>query len=822
MIVKRKRAVLGLAAVLVASAALVVVLVARPRRSSDSRPTEGAPPAETDTSAPLLGPPAETPTIVGDRRAAAAPATGAKLLLVVLEENGTPVPQADVIVFGEDELLARGETDTRGELPLDALDETPRAIIRPRERAPALLELPAAEGRCEGRLPRGETLAGILVVDGAAPREPVTLTLTGDHPLLDYQDLPRDVRELLLANWERGTSLDGATRPDGGFAFAGLPDGRPWSIDLPDDLRAERVGPEGRIRAGDARFDRARTDLVIEARTLPLLIGRYVDRISREPIAGVSATVRLWSAGSTVDLGVAPSDEDGRFRKALTVATRDEVEAEPTKGELYVEPPPSHDPRELVFEPPRGSRTVDLGEIELEPAGVGEYETHVIVEGARAVPAPGAHLSFAADPAARIVRTDETGAAVLRGREDWREVVIDALGFVTRHVDRPEDLAASTPWTVVLERGQLVNVQVEAAAESPSFRGLIVEFTSPAQLFDEDVSWERARRVGAAALGSVSRRSGGSRAEFRVDEHGRASVDALNAGIPIHVALRDSLGVEIHRVPEFVLAPEEWRELRHYVDSTLACFDGRVVDEQGIPIVGASVLINSPGGQGGFSESDEAGRFRFENVSATTFDANVRKWGYVHWFGQGISMPPEGPFEFRLERGRSVRVHVIDEDGRPVEASVTASSPSAGEIRAAREDDGIARLDDLASGPLTITAALGGRRYERAHSADEPECEIRVPNHGHVRARLPEGLTADAEPTLYVVLEPHDPDLPRRETWVAPGSQGELDLGPVLPGAYEAVLEEAVGNASGQRERRALGPRRPIAVEAHAETLVDL
>jgi hypothetical protein len=88
--------------------------------------------------------------------------------------------------------------------------------------------------------------------------------------------------------------------------------------------------------------------------------------------------------------------------------------------------------------------------------------------------------------------------------------------------------------------------------------------------------------------------------------------------------------------------------------------------------------------------------------------------------------------------------------------------------------------------------------------------------------RLPGELTRESDTTLFVVLEPLGADLTRREIWIPPDTRGELDLGPVLPGAYETFMVGVLAGDSETAPRDPRSPRRTIQVEARAEQLVDL
>ncbi|MEW6431078.1 MAG: carboxypeptidase regulatory-like domain-containing protein [Myxococcota bacterium] len=174
---------------------------------------------------------------------------------------------------------------------------------------------------------------------------------------------------------------------------------------------------------------------------------------------------------------------------------------------------------------------------------------------------------------------------------------------------------------------------------------------------------------------------------------------------------------------------------------------GTVRDPQGAPIAGAEVSLASSGQQSltgarcGICEqpllscrahettrtvgslldahqgelvaaltttSDEQGRFRFEQLSGTSFTV----WGRAPGFGEGVKerAAPGDPVELFLPAPRSIAGRLKDEAGRPVQGTVRAVSHRlARPVETTSDAEGRFEVRGLGEGPFYLLATAPGR-----------------------------------------------------------------------------------------------------------------
>lgn len=147
------------------------------------------------------------------------------------------------------------------------------------------------------------------------------------------------------------------------------------------------------------------------------------------------------------------------------------------------------------------------------------------------------------------------------------------------------------------------------------------------------------------------------------------------------------------------------------------------------------------------TESDESGRFRFEQLSGTSFTI----WGRAAGFGDGVKerAAPGDPVELFLPAARTLSGRLRDEAGQPVPGGkVSLTSRRLGQMfSVAAADDGTFTFDSLGEGPFAVSATAPGKLPALVHEAEagvEPlSLTLRSPRTLEVRV-IANGAPTDA------------------------------------------------------------------------------
>lgn len=262
---------------------------------------------------------------------------------------------------------------------------------------------------------------------------------------------------------------------------------------------------------------------------------------------------------------------------------------------------------------------------------------------------------------------------------------------------------------------------------------------------------------------------------------------------------------------------------------------GRVVTGDGLPVAGAELSLAQLSDSTGFSDeepvraiSDQAGRFRFPNVSPGVFDLQAKRAGFAPAFREGLEISAKSKEvdlgEIVLEAGAAIEGRVTDERGNPIaRADVFLSAEEdfgaffgAGERAVVTGADGRFRFPDLPR----------GRRFELMVTregfapASLPGLEARPGS--PLRIELREGRTlagrvvdADGEPvaeasislleTTQITLEGSGFSSGSMTRGVAKtGEDGRFVIADLEPGTVELQVD-----APGHRRKRVPGLRIP-------------
>ena len=261
----------------------------------------------------------------------------------------------------------------------------------------------------------------------------------------------------------------------------------------------------------------------------------------------------------------------------------------------------------------------------------------------------------------------------------------------------------------------------------------------------------------AAALPSGAGRALGSTRTAIADARGRFTVDDLIPGrYRVEVA---HLGLESTRSDELALAPGERRDLGTLVLQTGFPATGRVVDDSGVPIEAARVVVGDASGGGANTEA--AGLYAVTDASGS------------------FSIPlPAGRYRLTAGAAGYVAAHA-DVEARP------GAPPPAVELRLTRAEamlEGLVR--DTGGRPLARARLLAWPRAGTAGTAEAPLASTTADVGGHFRlAELPAG---DLQ------IEVQHPDYP------------QVTL-PATPGQFASLTVPFPGGIAGEARARATG-----------------
>jgi RNA polymerase sigma factor (sigma-70 family) len=767
------------------------------------------------TPDPSTGPSSRTPLPSPAERPAVA-------VLALRDPARRPLAAARAAVWIGAEILLAAKANEAGEVSVPANGEIASLLAIVPSTAIYREEVALTAGWREVVVDEGSVLSGWVVVDGHAPSEPLEISLQSDHPLGRTEGVPAGV-------WERlrlpgaPSELEQRTDEAGAFRFAGL--SRDWSGTLhPPEGYEVRDPALGAIDF--APIERPVEGLHVEFARLPALTGRIVETRSGEPVPNPLVRASLVLAGgmgmpdvfhAEIVVG-GTADESGRFRVPIGRYYQGfhrgsiEFSAEDGRGR-----------RSFPFERARLPAGWDLGDLELA-AG---REIRFVVRDPSGRPVPNAVALLDDDPERRSEPTDAHGrGAFPRASGEARRLVVGALGHATAEAPAPRE--GDEPLEITLPTSTVLEVLVRAR-DGDLPRDLEVALFSREPLFAGEEGWNPARVHEAAGasrcLGGSVGVEGGTRI-FEMNGSGRTRVCSIRPSLSLTLRVVDPFGFAVEGREIAPLAESETRVVEAVVRARPRLFTGRVLDEDGRPLAGAQ-LSPQFGPTGSSVRTDATGTFRCERFYADRAGVRIERAGFVTLDLPDVRIPEDGtPLEFRMTRGFRVVVHVEDEEGNPVSASVTARTAEGRVFGSRPFQDGRYELADPPEEDLVIRALVGGREYDRRHSPPASEARIVVPVHGRVEVSVDPSFDVGDDFSTRVALVPKGGDLPRREAIVIADRDVEAPFvfPDVLPGSYEACLQRKLGKGDGRTSdpREDLSSRVPVEVKAGEVVRVSL
>jgi len=238
---------------------------------------------------------------------------------------------------------------------------------------------------------------------------------------------------------------------------------------------------------------------------------------------------------------------------------------------------------------------------------------------------------------------------------------------------------------------------------------------------------------------------------------------------------------------------------------------GRITDENGAGVDGASIAI-FPDGQPQLSAlSDSSGRYS-AMVARGTATVVVDALGHQTEKISAEMRTGENRRDIRLGRGNTLRGSVVDGSGMPVAAATVAVQSSSSPKSTRTDDRGMFELSGLSRGPFIVAASrpgYAGVRRDFAGAITQPVVLV-LKAAGVVAGRIT-GIPGGLSSSIMVTAASHD------GTAIAQASpNGDFRIADAVLGEAEIVAEAR--SVNGMRRTRS----QRVRITAEAETWVEL
>jgi RNA polymerase sigma factor (sigma-70 family) len=549
-------------------------------------------------------------------------------------------------------------------------------------------------------LPRGQTLAGVVRVNGQAPAAGFRLHLSRTQEWW-YEELglTKPLRNALKDSLNVTPShIPVVTDATGRFSFSGLSVMGEVKLSVDDrDVHDEPGNRTWTVMVGDRAVA---LDLVRD----PHLTGRVV-RADGSPAVGAHIRLRFREVEATGEDGEVlgegshgtVADDDGRFSLIAPGPGFELLDLEVADADGTGE--------RTLAAPKRVLRDVDVGDLVL--AGVRTIELLV-------VDAEGVPVFDAASMHGRTLigeLTDGDGRTRVRLPESDLTFRVGGLFHGVAAVDA-SGATGATPLRVVLPGGTFLGINFTAPrGVDPADLRVRLRADRPLFAFGENHAYDPvfeasgASRSGAGEFsseGSVIWFAPGEFSSIRLagqpDEHSAICVAGLVPHVPFTLEVFDALG-KCHVRRELRLEPRERLIEEITIEATAKTLSGIVTDAAGKPLPNARVDVRAQGagpsqvanGPGVTVRTGADGRFTVTGILADDLRVSVSRQGFADW--SGAAAPGKDAVPISLVRGRKVTITFA---GTPIE-DVWATHPgSKARYRWAEDqDDGTFLLEDL-------------------------------------------------------------------------------------------------------------------------------
>jgi len=392
----------------------------------------------------------------------------ARFVVEVMQADQSPLSEGDVAVVRDRKVLRHGKTDDSGQASFEPIDGPVEVIVFTGLVQRSRTTCASGSGLERIALDDAASLAGMVLVDGQVPGEPIWLWLQGDGDRGDRGKPPAWLwQQLGLHGYDGLPYLTVRTDAGGAFRCDGLLPGWSGTIDP-----AAWQGYQAADESTPFHLIGPKTRVVVPLVAQPTIRGRIVRPDNRLPVPGVEGICEMFCQASSEMIGVR-CGSDGRFEIPISGCSSLE------SASLEFSAPGLGFAASTVegLAAPSG---IDLGDIVLEPV----RDVHFVVHTAEGRPLPGAVARVSGSKRLRSTPTDQEGTGVLLDLPSSAgEFLVDAFNHQPAVV--PVSSTAGTavaPIEVVLSplRALLISVEHEFGGTLPDLRVVLVCWSDPA------------------------------------------------------------------------------------------------------------------------------------------------------------------------------------------------------------------------------------------------------------------------------------------------------------------------------------------------------
>jgi hypothetical protein len=741
----------------------------------------------------------------------------------VVGTGGKPAAGATLVLRGKDAVLGTGKTNQDGVRTFAAGEGEASLFVFPLGFPRHATTIATSPGRRRVELPAGVSITGRIEVNGAAPREPVSLL--AESPGLP--DLDAEVWTALRGE----TPPPVTTSPSGEFAFSGLREGSEWTFfPVTPGYELDEVVVRGeRVSVVTAPA----VAVLFRLTRLPVIRGRVVTGDPKEPVAGARCRVSLTGPDRAEEHEV-ESEPSGTFSFAMGMAERS---VRITRAQVVVQAPNGVAAKPVVLDPPP-DQDKDLGDIAI-PAG---RAIRYVVRDPAGAPIAGA-IARVGEEADAHTSTDAEGKGTIVIGPDTAAIWVGALKHEVRRVPIPAGNPESLDVVLEPATGLEIRVSYGGKPRSDSLRVMVASGGSPvfgAAVAEVDepppgvpplpppgpIPGTIARRVGATPHVRTSSDGGFL---FEPGPDGRVVLTGVRPGVTLGISAVDGLGQAISST-EVTMQPREWKTVELRVTRTPRSLRGRVRDGGGAPVAGARVEVSAnpehAGAKWAFgasvltTDTREDGRFAIHDLYQDVVHLAVDKSGFSQLVRRDLQVPAgDAEVELTLSKGTTLTVKVVLADGTPIpELELWAETAGLPKKRGEEDPRGTHRFPDLPpDATVTVRTEWAQRPWTRTVVLKGDVTET-------ITMPLPGKVLVDYSAIEGVAFRLHlasSGEEAKGMSWhVAPESAGArvFEADPVLPGTYRVTIAHAMVSS----EPASLAAPQDVRVRAGETTRVVL
>jgi len=202
----------------------------------------------------------------------------------------------------------------------------------------------------------------------------------------------------------------------------------------------------------------------------------------------------------------------------------------------------------------------------------------------------------------------------------------------------------------------------------------------------------------------------------------------LQAQHDLVLAVQDGIRQVVATSGTIQLDPAQERLLSLALPRPFRDLHGQVVDSFGQTVASAQVGVRITAEDWFSTDTNAAGQFLLKQVGTATISLAAEKEGRGRYPETTLPVPQETtPLTVTLEPGRSLLVHVVDQEGTAYPQASLTYAGSIHDIEGIPQEDGGQLLSGLPQGAFDLALRIGGYRRSLAVAAGLEEMTVEIP-----------------------------------------------------------------------------------------------